>query len=42
MIVSFPFDEQTEHECPITAAIAINYWVKYGVLFLDISFMLIM
>ena len=41
-IVSLPFDKQTEQECPITAAVAIEYWVKNGVLSLDVSFMLIM
>lgn len=31
IIVSPPFDKQTKHEGPITVAIAIDYWIKYGV-----------
>jgi len=42
IIVSLPFDKQTEHECPITAAVAIEYWFKNGVLSLDVSFIIIM
>jgi hypothetical protein len=41
IIVTVPFDEKTEHGYPITAAVTIEYGVNYGVLFLDVSFILI-